>query len=50
MTTYVIEYFDNTELSDYLKNKELIKFKGFKKYIFLLHILTFIITHSLKKN
>ena len=30
MTTYIIEYFDNTDLPKYLENQELIKFKGFK--------------------
>ena len=30
MTTYITEYYDNTELPKYLKNQELIKFKGFK--------------------
>ena len=30
MTTYITEYFNNTEIPNYLKNKKLIKFKGFK--------------------
>ena len=30
MTTYIIEYFNDTELPEYLKNTKLIKFEGVK--------------------